>query len=64
MRVCVSVRVSVCVLLPLPPPPLPSSSFLFRATNEEYGRSQARCPIRAAATGLRHSHSNTGYVTH
>ena len=34
--------------------------FLFRATLAAYGDSQARDRIRATATGLRHSHSNTG----
>ena len=43
---------------------LPGNSFyffiflLFRATPVAYGSSQARCPIRAAAASLRHSHSN------
>ena len=32
---------------------------LFRATTAAYGGSQARGPIRAAAAGLSHSHSNT-----
>ena len=31
----------------------------FRATPEGYVNSQARGPIRAAAAGLYHSHSNT-----
>ena len=35
-------------------------SFLFRAASAAYGSSQARSPIRAAAAGLHHSHSNAG----
>ena len=31
-----------------------------RATPKVYGGSQVRGPIRAAATGLHHSHSNAG----
>ena len=34
--------------------------FLFKATAAAYGSSQARGHIGAAATGLRHSHSNAG----
>ena len=34
-------------------------SLLFRATPAAYGSSQARGQIRAAATGLHHSHSNS-----
>ena len=33
---------------------------LFRATPVAYGGSQARVLIKAAAAGLRHSHSNAG----
>ena len=33
---------------------------LFRAAPVAYGGSQARGPIRATATGLRHSHSQPG----
>ena len=33
---------------------------LFRASHMAYGSSQARGPIGAAATDLRHSYSNTG----
>ena len=36
---------------------------LFRATPTAYGGSQARGQIGAAATGLRHSHSNAGSLT-
>ena len=32
--------------------------YLFRPTPTAYGSSQARCPIRASAVSLRHSHSN------
>ena len=32
--------------------------FIFRAAPTEYGGSQARGPIRVAAAGLHHSHSN------
>ena len=35
-------------------------SFFLRATPAAYGDSQARGPIGAVATGLHHSHSNTG----
>ena len=38
--------------------------FLFRAALVAYGASQARGQIRAAATGLHHSHSNTGSKLH
>ena len=38
--------------------------YLFRATPEAYGGSQARGRIRAAASGLHHSHSNTGSEVH
>ena len=38
--------------------------FLFRATLAAYGGSQAKGRIRAAATGLQHSHSNTGSEPH
>ena len=34
---------------------------LFRATPVAYGGSQVRGQIRATATGLHHSHSNTGF---
>ena len=34
--------------------------FFFRAAPVEYGSSQARSQSRAAAAGLRHSHSNRG----
>ena len=37
---------------------------LFRATPSVYGNSQARGRIRAAATSLRHSHSNTRFLIH
>uniref|UniRef100_A0A8C3X2J9 Dehydrogenase/reductase 2 n=1 Tax=Catagonus wagneri TaxID=51154 RepID=A0A8C3X2J9_9CETA len=37
---------------------------LFRATPLVYGGFQARGPIRAVATGLRHSHSNMGSELH
>ena len=37
---------------------------LFRAAHAAYGSSQARGPIRAAATGLYHSHGNTGSKQH
>ena len=37
-----------------------SSFGLFRVTPTAYGSSQAGGPIRAAAAGLRHSHSNVG----
>ena len=33
---------------------------LFRATPTAYGRSQASGPVRAAAAGTYHSHSNAG----
>ena len=33
---------------------------IFRATHREYGSSQARGRIGAAASGLHHRHSNTG----
>ena len=33
--------------------------FFFTAAPAAYGGSQARGPIRAAATGLHHSHSHT-----
>ena len=36
----------------------------FRAAPLAYGSSQARGGIRAAAAGLRHSHSNTGSEPH
>ena len=39
-------------------------SFLFTATPEAYGSSQARGRIGAAAAGLHHSHSNTGSELH
>ena len=56
----------------VPEPPYPPVShlfiylfiFLFRATPEAYGGSQARGLIRAVAAGLCHSHSNTGSLTH
>ena len=35
------------------------SVFVFRATPEAYGSSEARDHIRAVAVGLHHSHSNT-----
>ena len=38
--------------------------FLFRVTPVPYRSSQARGQIRAAATGLCHSHSNTRYEQH
>ena len=38
--------------------------WLFRATHATYGSSQARCPIRAVATGLCHSQSNAGSKLH
>ena len=37
---------------------------LFRATLVAYGGSQASGQIRATASGLHHSHSNTGSETH
>ena len=37
---------------------------LFRATPTAYGGSQARGLIGAVATGLHHSHSNAGSLTH
>ena len=37
---------------------------LFRAAPEVYGVSQARSQIKATATGLDHSHSNTGSKPH
>ena len=37
---------------------------LFRAAPAAHGSSQARGPIAAAATGLRHSHSNLGSEPH
>ena len=37
---------------------------LFRAAPAAYGGSQARGLIRAIATGLHHSHSNTGSKPH
>ena len=37
---------------------------LFRATPAAYGGSQAKGPIGAAASGLHHSHSNTGFELH
>ena len=36
----------------------------FRATLTAYGSSQARGGIRAAAAGLHHSYSNTGFEPH
>ena len=36
----------------------------FRATPAAYGGSQARGQIRAAATGLHHSHSHAGSELH
>ena len=39
-------------------------AFLFRVTLAAYGSSQARAWIRAAATSLYHSHSNTGCKPH
>ena len=38
--------------------------FLFRAVPVAYGNSQATGPIRAAAAGLQHSHSNAGSEPH
>ena len=38
--------------------------FLFKAASVSYRSSQARDQIRAAATGLCHSHSNTGSELH
>ena len=43
---------------------LPSFFPSFRATPEAYGSFQARSQIRAAATGLRLSHSNEGSEPH
>ena len=37
---------------------------LFRAAPTAYGGSQARCQIRAVATGLHHSHSNARSATY
>ena len=37
---------------------------LFRAAPAAYGDSQARGQIRAAATGLHHSHSNAMFKSH
>ena len=37
---------------------------LFTAAPVAYGGSQARGPMGAAATGLHHSHSNAGSLTH
>ena len=36
----------------------------FRATASAYARSQARGPMQAVVTGLHHSHSNAGSLTH
>ena len=36
----------------------------FRTAPVAYRGSQARSPIRAVATGLHHSHSNTGFELH
>ena len=38
--------------------------FLFRAAPVAYGGSQSRGPIGAEATGLHHSYSNAGSLTH
>ena len=38
-------------------------NFIFRAAPVAYGHSQARGPIGAVASGLRHSHSNAGSLT-
>ena len=35
--------------------------FLFKAASETYGNSQARGRFIAAAAGLHHRHSNTGF---
>ena len=37
---------------------------LFRAAPTAYGSSQARSPVRAAAAGLRHSHSHARSKPH
>ena len=38
--------------------------FFLRAAPAAYGGSQVGAPIRAVATGLHHSHSNTGSEPH
>ena len=62
---------SLCLLTPHPFLALPTQyrltfSFfhLFRAARTAYGGSQARGPIGAEATGLPHSHSHSGSLTH